>query len=104
MNGNPVTVELEVKENPDYAESQKDLTFMDWLTHAPDTTAKNAWEYQQGKIQILLDEWNQSVLYGKDKLKESIESMTKLNNKLKGENQQLRKELAEYTQKGNNFV
>ena len=102
IDGTPM--KMEIQENAEFKEDTPGLSYLEWAAVTPLITPIKAWNYKQGEIQCLLDEWNESVLYGKDKLKESIEAMTKLNNKLKGENAQLRKELAESMESGNNFI
>jgi hypothetical protein len=80
IDGTPV--ELEIKENPEYKAPKVGLSYLEWAAHTPLITPVKAWNFKQGEIECLLEEWNESVLFGKDKLKESIESITKLNNKL----------------------
>ena len=94
---NGVPVNLEIKENPDYKPAKAGLSYIEFVAGISfmALTPKTTWDYKQGEINCLIEEWNESVLYGKDKLKESIEAMTKLNNKLRGENAQLKKELSE---------
>ena len=95
-------VELEITREDNGATAG--MPFAKWLIGAPVVTPLAAWQYKQGEIDCIIEEWNDSVLFGKDQLKKSIDAMTQLNNKLKGENAQLRKEIANLGTKGNNFV
>lgn len=88
-------IELEVIENEHYeAPEKKVLSYFEWVTKSLDTSSKAAWDYKQGEINQLISEWNQSVCYGKDKLKETIDSLIKFNTALKASNKELRQRLA----------
>jgi hypothetical protein len=71
----------------------KVLSFYDWMAQAIDPSAQAAWNYKQNEIIELINEWNDSVMYGKDKLKDTIDKITKFNTVLKADNKRLREEL-----------
>ena len=93
-------VNLEVIENKEYKEN-KAITFFDWVANTLDHSAQAAWNFKQGEINALIQDWNYSVCWGKDKLKETIDSVTLLNKhlqekikKLQVENEHLKQELS----------
>jgi len=98
IDGTPV--ELEITQT----QEKGGVSFSSWLLVTKNPTPYAAWQYKQGEIECLIAEWNDSVLFGKDQLKKSIDSIKLLNDKLNGENTQLRKEIANLSQEGNNFT
>jgi len=92
---------LEVVENADYKENPTTVSFYDWVAKCPVLpTAQQAWTYKQGEILAIMEDWENSVLFGKDELKKSIDNVVLLNEnltkqvaKLEGEKTQLLKEI-----------
>ena len=96
-------IQLEVVENAEYKENPNEVSFYDWVAKQPTLpTAQMAWSYKCGEILAITQDWEESVLFGKERLKDTIDSVTELNNeltkkvaRLEGENTQLRKEIDE---------
>lgn len=95
---------LEVVENAEYDDGSKPKgipSFYEWLAAQPITpTLQQCWAYKSGEILAITEDWEQSVLYGKDQLKRSIDNVVELNKDLEarikvleGQNAQLLKEI-----------
>ena len=95
---------LEVVENANYDDGSQIKgmpSFYEWLGSYPVLpTLQQCWAYKSGEILAITEDWEQSVLFGKEQLKTAIDSVLELNKDLEarikvleGQNAQLLKEI-----------
>lgn len=58
-------------------------SFIEWAGSTQDASARAAWAFKENQIKTILDEWNDSVMYGRDQLKQTIDDLVKANHDLK---------------------